>query len=161
MKIVNNYTLLLIQIAFISWLLGTFLPFEENFQKFLYLDIFDRRHNMYNTIITTFWNLLKWKSVCVCTQLCLTFGDIMHCSPPGSPVHGIFQAKILDWVAISYSRGSSKPEIKPMSLVSPVLADSLPLYHLGSQSESLAQGKSDDFLQNFSRIFFEEDGKIY
>ena len=85
----------------------------------------------------------------------------MDCSPPGSPVHGIFQAKILGCVAISYSRGSSKPEIKPMSLVSPVLADSLPLYHLGSQSESLAQGKSDDFLQNFSRIFFEEDGKIY
>ena len=33
----------------------------------------------------------------------------MDCSPPGSSVHGIFQARILEWVAISYSRGSSRP----------------------------------------------------
>ena len=35
--------------------------------------------------------------------------DPMDCSPPGSSVHGIFQARILEWVAISYSRGSSQP----------------------------------------------------
>ena len=34
----------------------------------------------------------------------------MDCSPPGSSVHGILQAKILDWVAISFSRGSSQPQ---------------------------------------------------
>ena len=33
----------------------------------------------------------------------------MDCSPPGSSVHGIFQARILEWVAISSSRGSSPP----------------------------------------------------
>ena len=33
----------------------------------------------------------------------------MDCSPPGSSVHEIFQARILDWVAISFSRGSSQP----------------------------------------------------
>ena len=33
----------------------------------------------------------------------------MHCSPPGSPVHEIFPARILEWVVISYSRGSSWP----------------------------------------------------
>ena len=33
----------------------------------------------------------------------------MNCSPPGSSVHGIFQARILEWVAISSSRGSSQP----------------------------------------------------
>ena len=38
--------------------------------------------------------------VCVCTQLCLTFCDPMDCSPPGSSVHGISQARILEWVAI-------------------------------------------------------------
>ena len=37
------------------------------------------------------------------------FFDPMDCSPPGSSVHGIFQAKILEWVAISFSRGSSWP----------------------------------------------------
>ena len=35
--------------------------------------------------------------------------DPMDCSPPGSSVHGIFQARILKWVAISYFRGSSRP----------------------------------------------------
>ena len=33
----------------------------------------------------------------------------MNCSPPGSSVHGILQARILEWVAISFSRGSSRP----------------------------------------------------
>ena len=37
------------------------------------------------------------------------FCDPMDCSPPGSSVHGIFQARKLEWVAISYSRGSSSP----------------------------------------------------
>ena len=34
---------------------------------------------------------------------------LMDCSLPGSSVHGIFQARILEWVAVSYSRGSSRP----------------------------------------------------
>ena len=41
------------------------------------------------------------------TQLCLTFGDPMDCSPPGSSDNGILQARILEWVAISFSRESS------------------------------------------------------
>ena len=40
-------------------------------------------------------------------QLSLTLCDPMDCSPPDSSVHGILQAEILDWVAISFSRGSS------------------------------------------------------
>ena len=43
----------------------------------------------------------------LCAQLCLTLGDLLDCSPPGSSVHGILQARILEWVAISSSRGSS------------------------------------------------------
>ena len=46
----------------------------------------------------------------------------MDWSPPGSFVHGIFQARILEWVAISFSRGSADPGIEPASLVSPALA---------------------------------------
>ena len=41
-----------------------------------------------------------------CVQL---FGDPMDCSPPGSSTDGISQAKVLEWVAISSSRGSSRP----------------------------------------------------
>ena len=40
---------------------------------------------------------------------CLTLCDSMGCSPPGSFVHEMFQARILDWVSISYSRRSSRP----------------------------------------------------
>ena len=42
-------------------------------------------------------------------QSCLTLCDRMESSPPGSSVHGILQARILEWVAISFSRESSQP----------------------------------------------------
>ena len=42
-------------------------------------------------------------------QLCLTLCDPMDCSLPGSSVHRIFQARVLEWAAISFSRGSSQP----------------------------------------------------
>ena len=42
-------------------------------------------------------------------QSCPLLCDPMDCSLPGSSVHGILQARILEWVAIAFSRGSSKP----------------------------------------------------
>ena len=42
-------------------------------------------------------------------QSCLTLCNPMDCSPPGSSVHGILQARILEWVAISFSREASQP----------------------------------------------------
>ena len=64
------------------------------------------------------WNL--WEAtvcvcVCVCacmcthTQLCLTLCNPMDYSPPGSSVHGVFQARILECIVISFSRGSFWP----------------------------------------------------
>ena len=41
-----------------------------------------------------------------CVLLCLTLCDRRDCSPPGSSVHSIFQARILEWVAISFGRAS-------------------------------------------------------
>ena len=46
---------------------------------------------------------------CMCAQLCSTLRDPMDCSPPGSSVHGILLAKILQWVAIFFPRRSSQP----------------------------------------------------
>ena len=43
---------------------------------------------------------------CVLAQSCLILCDPMACSPPGSSVGGIFQARILEWIVISFSRGS-------------------------------------------------------
>ena len=53
--------------------------------------------------------------LCLIAQSCLTLCDPMDCSLPGSSVHGIFQAKILEWVAISCSQGSSQPRDKTVS----------------------------------------------
>ena len=46
---------------------------------------------------------------CLVTKSCLTLCDPMDCCWPGSPVRGISQARILEWVALSFSRGSSWP----------------------------------------------------
>ena len=68
----------------------------------------------WNTVLWTF--LLLYFNTHPCTswvrakllQSCLTVCDPTDCSSPGSSVHGILQARILDWVAISFSRGSSR-----------------------------------------------------
>ena len=50
-----------------------------------------------------------WKKESEVTQLCPTPCDPTDCSLPGSSVHGVFQARVLEWVASSFSRGSSRP----------------------------------------------------
>ena len=47
--------------------------------------------------------------LCLHAQSCLTLCDPIDCSPPGSSVHEIFQTRILEWAAISYYGGSSRP----------------------------------------------------
>ena len=71
--------------------------------------------------VICFWPILYCVCVCVCVcvcahvrahicaQSCQTLFDTIDCSPPGFSVHGICQARILEWVAISFSRGSSWP----------------------------------------------------
>ena len=50
-----------------------------------------------------------WKVKVLVAQLCPTLWDPVDYSPPGSSVHGILLARILEWVAISFFRGSSRP----------------------------------------------------
>ena len=66
-------------------------------------------------------------------QLCPTLCDSMDCSPPGSSVHEIFQARILQWVAISFCRDVPNPGIEPKS--PPLQADSLPTELQGKPKE--------------------------
>ena len=70
----------------------------------------------------SFWTMFfsRYMHVlCLVAQLCPTVCDSMDCSPPGSSVHGIFQARILEQVAMSYSRtmkyypATKKNEIMP------------------------------------------------
>ena len=69
-------------------------------------------------ILHFFFNFTKrWREECwvhsesdsEVTQSCPTLCDPVDCNLPGSSVHGILQARILEWVAISFSRGSSWP----------------------------------------------------
>ena len=67
------------------------------------------------------WQRVRWldgvtDSMDMCAkslQSCLTLSDATDWSPPDSSVHGILQARILEWVAISSSRGSSQPRSNP------------------------------------------------
>ena len=52
---------------------------------------------------------MKVKSVSEVAQLCPTLRDPMDCSPPGPSIYGVCQARILEWGAIAFSRGSSWP----------------------------------------------------
>ena len=104
----------------------------------------------------------KWVSEVA--QSCLTLCDTVDCSPAGSSIHGILQARILEWVAISFSRGSSLPRDwtqishiagrffsswakgspKDLLAISPDLA--LPFAALGNQLSTFCLHKSIDFL---------------
>ena len=78
-------------------------------------------------------------SVCLCVcASCPTLCDSIDCSLLGSTVHEIFQARILEWVAISFSRGSSQPrDGTRISCISCIgfftKMGSLPLHHHGSK----------------------------
>ena len=70
----------------------------------------------------------------------------LDCSPPDSSVHGISWARILEWVAISFSRDLSNPGIGP---ISPALqTDALPLSHQGRPTLSLGSTAPELFLDS-------------
>ena len=77
-------------------------------------------------------HIFQWRRYCCCcclvAQSCLTPCNPMDCGPPGSSVHGISQARILEWMAISFSRGSSRPRDGTHVF----WQDYLPLSHQGS-----------------------------
>ena len=52
---------------------------------------------------------------CVVAKLCPTLCNPMDCSPPGSSIHGISQARIIEWIAISFPRESSQRSFEPTS----------------------------------------------
>ena len=111
-------------------------------------------------------------------QSCLTLCDPMDCNPTGSSVHGILRARILKWVAIPFSRGSSQsrdqtrvsclagrffttwPPEKPIGLINAPLEDSRELPYLfhhvrtwQSELRSLPDTESDSpFILDFSSV---------
>ena len=74
---------------------------------------------------------------CARAQSCPTLRDPMDCSPPAISVHGVLQARILEWVAIPFSRESSYPGVGGGS---PTLqADSLPSESPGKPTQIYGQ----------------------
>ena len=67
-------------------------------------------------------NTLAMFCLAVCVQLCLTLCSPVDCTLPGPLSMESFQERMMAWIAISSSRESFRPRIKPMSLVSPALA---------------------------------------
>ena len=68
-------------------------------------------NNNKNSWVNNEASLLKVKVLVA--HSCLTLWDSMECSLPGSSVHGISQARVVEWLAISFSRGSTQPGIEP------------------------------------------------
>ena len=91
-----------------------------------------RRNAKFIKVLLTIRNYLynyylsKWGCVVLVSQSCLTLCNPTDCSPPGSSAHGVLQARILDWLDIPFSRGSSWP--RDQTLVS-CIAGSF-FYHL-------------------------------
>ena len=93
---------------------------------------------MHISYFVFFFFLLMTYCAYMVTQSCPTLCSPMDCSPPNSSVRGVFQARILEWVVISSTRGSSDSGIKSASPVSPAfLADSLPKEPSGKPNELL------------------------
>ena len=77
-----------------------------SFIEFLEIRVSDPERNQFLDLVTSSVNLPESVKVSV-LQLCPALCDPMDCSLPGSSVHGILQARILEWIAIPFSRGSS------------------------------------------------------
>ena len=102
-------------------------------------------------------------------QSYLTLWDPMDCSLPGSSVHGILQARKLEWVAIPSPGDLPSPGIEPVSLTSPALADGFFTITISATWEALCRlifvlvflfRNTKEFLI-FLRIYFKENFKIF
>ena len=106
---------------------------------------------------------MKVKSESEVTQSCPTLSDPIDRSLPGSSVHGIFQARVLEWVAISFSRGSSRPRDRtrvshiPGTLTSEPPATPLSVYLPNfprSRHTPRVRGKAREFMPTYLFLAF-------
>ena len=77
--------------------------------------------HIFIVILTLNYQNSIWLFMCLVTQLCPTLCDPMDCCLPGSSAGGLFQARILEWGAISTLEDLSDPRIKLSSLASPAM----------------------------------------
>ena len=86
--------------------------------------------------------------MCLVAQSCLTLCNPMDCSPPGSSVHGILQARLLEWVTISSSRRSSQP--RERTCVSGISCIDRQILHYCTSPQTVAEIQSGSSAQRLS-----------
>ena len=79
-------------------------------------------------------------------QSCLTLCDLMDCSPPGSSVCGIFQARILEWAAMPSSRGSWRRDWTQVSCIAGIF------FTIWATREALPKNRGDKHLKRASQV---------
>ena len=99
-----------------------------------------------------------WREVKV-AQLCLTLCNPMDCSLPGSSVNGILQARILEWVAVPFSRGSSQP--RDQTRVSHIAGGSLPSEPPGKLKTTGVGGQVSSTAGKFFTIWTTREAQEY
>ena len=100
---------------------------------------------------------LKYLCACSGAQWCLNLCNAMDCSPPGSSFQEIFQARTLEWVAIS--SGSSRPRDRTCTSCTGRRACSLPLSHLGSPHEVFSTVLFTELIWTISIYFVAQNSK--
>ena len=95
----------------------------------------------------------------VVTQLCLTLCNPMDCGLPRSWVHGIFQARVLEWVAISFSRVSSQP--RDQTWASRIVGRWFTIWATREEANPLISGFGSAELSNLNRTFIVEWGELF
>ena len=85
---------------------------------------------------------------CEVAQSCPTLCNPMDCSLPGSSVHGIFQAIVLEWIGISFSKGSYRP--RDRTQVSRIVNKML--YHLSHQGSNTSRRDGEGDLKGRNMI---------
>ena len=90
-------------------LAGRFFTTDHQGSPYRWPNITNYREMQIKTIRYHFTAVRKWSEWNKVAQSCPTLCNPMDCSIPGSSIHGILQARILEWVAIFFSRGSSWP----------------------------------------------------
>ena len=104
------------------FLSNIFMPFYRHILN-IYLVLISKKLIFMLLIISVLFSSLIFASKVkvLVTQSCLTFCDPMDCSLPGSSIQGILQARILEWVAVPSSRGSSPPRDQTYVSYAPAL----------------------------------------
>ena len=104
-------------------------------------------------VLTSLWLTPQW-SCSEVAQSCPTLCNAMDCSLPGFSIHGVFQARVLEWVAISFSRGPSRP--RDQTQVSCTAGRRFTVWATGEASQSRMLVKTLSFVSQHKTIYQHE-----